>query len=674
MARITYVPNRVIDSDGIADGAAIYVYQTGGTTLVPLFSDSGYTVPVTNPYVVTTGAVVPTLFTNEAGGIRVRIVSSDGGVPFDEDPYTAFVTYSDYNEDLAARPAFDVRGIIGGDGEIAATLTAIEALGGRAWIAEGSYTIASETEIGDMQIEAHPNAVIKQAVGFTGTYMLKSTGTFTQIADLSANVSGGGTTLTFATAPALETGDWICIYNPTNGSWLNITGRVYYRAGEWCQVAAVSGTTVTLTAPLVHSYTAASVDVYLLAPKRPSIRGGQWSSGTKAAFKFTGCTGNLLDKVSSGNLSAPEFAYVDRCVAANVNVGTLVNAGSGSDDYGISVGNSHKVNIRGESIHARRHAVAIGGGDFVCSVPSRYVLVQGLALSNDPASGVYTSDFHGNSEYCEYIDCDIKGSIGIGGKDNGYDSCYVGQKSNGWCAEITEPKGGRLYATNCTFTTYTANPTNGCVFDLGYNSNSFDTSVTDTTTIDFSGARLFAGSLAAGSAIGRFNLAGSTATINFKFDDVELNTPNACRVLQLARTSGTADSDFIIVDRIRGLQAGSFYVLHSTSEYLNFPHRLPRQNGNLDATTSAAEVIIATAQTYTIPYPRNPHALVGAPGSQDGSAFTSSLGNVNNAAAVPFIYTLTESDIRLGIRSGDGVAFAASQNFRIPWSVELREV
>lgn len=87
MTRITYIPNRVIDSDGIADGAAIYVYQTGGTTPVSLFSDSAFTVSVTNPYVVTTGASVPTLYTNYSDNIRVRVVSSDGEVPFDEDPY-----------------------------------------------------------------------------------------------------------------------------------------------------------------------------------------------------------------------------------------------------------------------------------------------------------------------------------------------------------------------------------------------------------------------------------------------------------------------------------------------------------------------------------------------------------------------------------------------------------
>jgi hypothetical protein len=95
MSRITYIPNRVIDANGIADGAAIYVYQSGGTTPVPLFSDVGYGTPVSNPYVVTSGALVPALFTNYEGDIRVRIVSSKGVVVSDDDPYGSIVLSSD---------------------------------------------------------------------------------------------------------------------------------------------------------------------------------------------------------------------------------------------------------------------------------------------------------------------------------------------------------------------------------------------------------------------------------------------------------------------------------------------------------------------------------------------------------------------------------------------------
>lgn len=92
MARITYIPNRVIDTNGIADGASINVYQSGTSTPVSLFSDSGLTVPVLNPYVVPAGAAVPTLYTSYSGDLRLRVVQSDGSVSQEEDPYERLVT------------------------------------------------------------------------------------------------------------------------------------------------------------------------------------------------------------------------------------------------------------------------------------------------------------------------------------------------------------------------------------------------------------------------------------------------------------------------------------------------------------------------------------------------------------------------------------------------------
>lgn len=90
--RLTYIPNRVIDTNGISDGASIYVYQTGTTTLVSLYSDESLTTPIANPYVVPAGAAVPEIYHDHSGNIRVRVVQSGGGVVSDDDPYQAPVT------------------------------------------------------------------------------------------------------------------------------------------------------------------------------------------------------------------------------------------------------------------------------------------------------------------------------------------------------------------------------------------------------------------------------------------------------------------------------------------------------------------------------------------------------------------------------------------------------
>lgn len=103
MARIQYIPNRVIDTNGISDGARLYVYQSGTTTLVPLFSDSALTVSITNPIVAPAGAEVPVFYTSYSGSIRLRVVEDSGAISMDEDPYVAPIT----GAELTAYPTLD---------------------------------------------------------------------------------------------------------------------------------------------------------------------------------------------------------------------------------------------------------------------------------------------------------------------------------------------------------------------------------------------------------------------------------------------------------------------------------------------------------------------------------------------------------------------------------------
>lgn len=98
MTRIQYIPNRVIDSNGIADGASVFVYQTGTTTKVSLFSDEALTQPITNPLVLPSGAEIPPFYTSYNGQLRVRVIDADGIVVLDDDPYKGFAS-----TDLATR-------------------------------------------------------------------------------------------------------------------------------------------------------------------------------------------------------------------------------------------------------------------------------------------------------------------------------------------------------------------------------------------------------------------------------------------------------------------------------------------------------------------------------------------------------------------------------------------
>src|SRR5690606_14300466 len=72
------------------------------------------------------------------------------------------------------------------------------------------------------------------------------------------------TQIPLSSVSEVEEGDWICLYNPTDGSWINDPSRPTYREGEWFKVGHIDGNTLIPTAPLWHLYAAADMDIYRL--------------------------------------------------------------------------------------------------------------------------------------------------------------------------------------------------------------------------------------------------------------------------------------------------------------------------------------------------------------------------------------------------------------------------
>lgn len=77
---------RLIDSDGIADGASIFFYLTGTTTLASIFSDADLSVPMANPVIVGAGALVPNIYLDSNITYRQLITYLDG-TSVNTDPY-----------------------------------------------------------------------------------------------------------------------------------------------------------------------------------------------------------------------------------------------------------------------------------------------------------------------------------------------------------------------------------------------------------------------------------------------------------------------------------------------------------------------------------------------------------------------------------------------------------
>tara|TARA_R100001086_G_scaffold180400_4_gene100170 strand:- start:832 stop:3132 length:2301 start_codon:yes stop_codon:yes gene_type:complete len=78
---------RLIDSDGISDGATIAFYQFNSLTPISIYADADLTSPLTNPVVVGAGAAVPDIYYDDSLTIRRIITYSDGSTD-DSNPYT----------------------------------------------------------------------------------------------------------------------------------------------------------------------------------------------------------------------------------------------------------------------------------------------------------------------------------------------------------------------------------------------------------------------------------------------------------------------------------------------------------------------------------------------------------------------------------------------------------
>lgn len=102
----TYIPNRVIGDNGIADGATLTFYLSGTNVLAPIYSDEDLTTPLTNPVVVPSGAEVPDIYLSEEVDYR-RVVTYSDGETTDTDPYlglaSAGVSFKQNGADAVTR-------------------------------------------------------------------------------------------------------------------------------------------------------------------------------------------------------------------------------------------------------------------------------------------------------------------------------------------------------------------------------------------------------------------------------------------------------------------------------------------------------------------------------------------------------------------------------------------
>ncbi|MDH4438870.1 MAG: hypothetical protein QE284_00595 [Rhizobium sp.] len=311
------------------------------------------------------------------------------------------------------------------------------------------------------------------AVSITGfnCVVFDGSANLVQLTDLSANVAKGATALSLVDASGIEPGDYFCIYNPADYSWMagNVTGaRNTYRSGEWCRAQSKSGNTVVLMGPLWSAYTAAAMDVYRLRGGGPRLRDFRIKPPYLAVTAvYIDCAIEpVVERIRTDGSSYAGLS-LKRCINEHVDCVLFqkVESGTPGNEYGIVHSSCYGGEIHG-SYYAQRHGIAFGNSDFPCCVPNRSVRVYADTYNS---FGIGSLDFgHGCNENLHAIGGTHSG-IAIGGKNHKFSGVRSragiaqGGGSSGITVSGSEFAGGSFEFDNCYFEQRSSAPSNSAV-------------------------------------------------------------------------------------------------------------------------------------------------------------------------------------------------------------------
>lgn len=243
----------------------------------------------------------------------------------------------------------------------------------------------------------------------------------------TALANQGDLIVSLSSVANLSVGDLITIYDTTDGSWSS--ERTYYRKGEFCFVASISGTDVTLLSPLLDSYVSGCV-ITKIEPITTNVHDlyiKVYDAG--ASISPIGISVSYGKDITINNIYAEgsndTHLNIAKCI--NVVIGEIFvsyySANLVGYNYGITIGNSQNVIVKNSTLKSRRHGIAIGGDDGVTCVINRFITIQNCYLEN--WGELECGDIHGNSQYITYNGCTFMDGLTISGADVTIEHCKL---------------------------------------------------------------------------------------------------------------------------------------------------------------------------------------------------------------------------------------------------------
>lgn len=241
------------------------------------------------------------------------------------------------------------------------------------------------------------------------------TGSLSALPTISTNIVVGTNLVQFASAHGLVAGDIYGIENTTDNSWS--TERPEYHAGEWFEVAGVSGTTVTNTTVAYASYaTGTNISMFKMTPIRTSIKDMRFAfkpGVTVAGIQISLGADFVFDGIEATGSRYTQL-YLDRCYRSRGHNSWLYDYSVAvTENYGLSIGGSQDVQIIGGFYRTQRHGISTGGGMDDMGVVNRNL--QYLSLYAGTVTNSFAIDAHGNAEHVLIQDCFVDGGINVGG-------------------------------------------------------------------------------------------------------------------------------------------------------------------------------------------------------------------------------------------------------------------
>jgi hypothetical protein len=278
----------------------------------------------------------------------------------------------------------------------------------------GTYlcgTALSKTMVGGtLNLIGQGNTTIFSTVADPSVF-LTIQGTISAGSALSADVAAGDRTIT--TNESVAVGDLIRIRS--SDPWVpHRSGN--YKKSEFCRVAGVSGTTITLEWPLYDSYTAATTNVFKVNAPKLSIdnisflREKAVALGTSLeGLNFQYLQASRFNRVIVKNFTQTNFEIrdsIDIVVNQCETYGDFfVGEGQG---YGLLNNSCQNFNVYGGIYVAGRHGIVTGGSNV-----TRNFVVDGATVS---AAGSFAFDTHEGQQDVTVQNCDIRAGLSIFGQ------------------------------------------------------------------------------------------------------------------------------------------------------------------------------------------------------------------------------------------------------------------